>query len=124
VESILGQRGLTTRARVRVCHALIQAARIVPTAHEPLTTPRGRRRRWPPRTFAKCSWRLLGPSNKPVTCAIVLISTGYEVRVGYSDDDILRTTLTADIDNARVVAEILKSAIRELGSFSDLDSPA
>jgi hypothetical protein len=48
-----------------------------------------------PKTFHEVAWRLVRPSDKAITCAIVLIATGYEVRVGYSDDEILEARRTA-----------------------------
>jgi hypothetical protein len=82
---------------------------------------------WPPPPlepgiFREESWRLAGPSNKTVSCVIVLTATGYEVRVGYSDDDILRTTLAPDLSSARAISEAVKSRGHALGSFADLRS--
>ena len=51
-------------------------------------------------------WRLIGTSTKPLTCAIHAIdSTGVEVRVGFSDVDILFSQRVVDVEHARALAE-------------------
>jgi hypothetical protein len=82
---------------------------------------------WPPpplepKTFRQQCWRMVGPSNKVLSCHIVRIQTGLEVRMGYSDDDVLRTQLTPDLGTARAVAGEMKAIVCAMGSFLDLDS--
>lgn len=57
-------------------------------------------------TLLETCWRLRGPSGRVLTCAVYRIAApGVEVRVGYSDDDVVRTQLVAEIGVARDLAE-------------------
>ena len=66
---------------------------------------------WPPpplkpqEPFREERWRLVGPSGKPVVCTVEDVGVGYEVRVGYSSDDVLYTRLLSNLEGARHFAD-------------------
>ena len=66
---------------------------------------------WPPpplaprEPFREERWRLVGPSGKPVICTVEDVGGGYEVRVGYSRDDVLYTRLLSRLEAARHFAD-------------------
>lgn len=68
-------------------------------------------------------WRLIGPSNRPLSCVTVRDVVGLEVRVGYSDLDLIRSERVASKEVGAVRAGEWKAAAIGLGSFTDLDAP-
>jgi hypothetical protein len=52
------------------------------------------------------SWRVKAPSGRIITCGIYRTDApGLEVRVGFSEDDLLRSQRTADVASARSLTE-------------------
>ena len=45
----------------------------------------------PPTPFREVCWRLVGPSARVLTCEIVAIETGLELRCDYGGDDLIRS---------------------------------
>ena len=66
---------------------------------------------WPPpplaprEPFREERWRLVGPSGRPVICTVEDVGAGYEVCVGYSNDDPLYTRLLSKLEAARYFAD-------------------
>jgi hypothetical protein len=52
----------------------------------------------------------VGPSGKPVVCTVEDVSAGYEVRVGYSSEDVLYTRLLSHLEAARHFADSARHA--------------
>jgi hypothetical protein len=50
-------------------------------------------------------WRLMGASGKPVICTVEDVGDSYEVRVGYSEHEVLYTRLLSSLVAARHFAD-------------------
>jgi hypothetical protein len=59
----------------------------------------------PPLTLLETCWRMKGPSNRGLGCAIYKHMAGVEVRCGYGEDDLLRSQTAPEIGTAREIAE-------------------
>src|SRR5687768_16343165 len=71
-----------------------------------------------PTLLEEC-WRLVGPSKNPIACGIYADGgPGVELRVGYSDDDIVRTQRVSDLNAARHLAEQWRFAALAKASLS------
>ena len=75
-------------------------------------------RRWPrpasAQVIERC-WRLRTQAGQHVTCVIVKIDAGFEVRAGFVDD-VLLTKRVGDLTEARAVAiQFRRTLINELG---------
>jgi hypothetical protein len=79
-------------------------------------------------------WRVREPSGRVVTCAMYRVPFGLELRVLYSDDDVLKSQLyvalgAAERDDlspelhrrARAEAEAWRESVLSPGGFEDLD---
>ena len=64
-----------------------------------------------PALITEC-WRLIGPSGKPIVCALYEHPSGIEVRCQYSVEHLIRSQLAPHIDIAQdVAAEWRRAAI-------------
>jgi hypothetical protein len=63
------------------------------------------------------SWRMKGPSNRILECAIYRHLAGVEVRCGYGEDDLLRSQTAPEIGTARDIAEQWRQAMLAKGGF-------
>jgi hypothetical protein len=80
---------------------------------------RKREPRIPQLTLLETCWRLRGPSGRILTCGVYRTDApGLEVRVGYSEEDLLRSQRTADIGSARELAEEWRQAVLAKGGFA------
>lgn len=64
----------------------------------------------PPRPAPKSEHRATfftatGPSGRPLTCAVYEVATGLELRLSYSDDDVMRSELFRGVDREERLAE-------------------
>jgi hypothetical protein len=55
-----------------------------------------------------------------LTCGIYTDAPGLEVRVGFGDDDLLRSQRTAEIGSARELADDWRRAALAKGTFTEL----
>ena len=67
----------------------------------------------PPPPFREERWRLVGPTGKPVICTVEDAGAGYEVRVGYSSDNVLYTRLLSNLEGARHFADSARPMLME-----------
>ena len=65
-------------------------------------------------------WALLGPSRRPLTCAIYRTDVGLEVRVGYGEHPHLCTRRANELGIARSTAIELRDAVNSSGIFEEL----
>ena len=76
----------------------------------------------PPREpFREECWALYGPTGKLATCWIEQVAGRYEARAGYSETDILSTSLSRDLPKAREVAMVLYEELTTHGKFTKDD---
>jgi hypothetical protein len=61
----------------------------------------------------------VGPSGRPVICSIDDVGTGYEVRVGYSRDEVLYTKLLSRLEAARYFADNARPMLMERFSLTE-----
>jgi hypothetical protein len=64
-------------------------------------------------------WQLLGPSLRPLVCAIYRTDIGLEVRVQYGDRSRLYTRRAAELLSARKAAARLRDALNAKGVFQE-----
>lgn len=60
-------------------------------------------------------WRVVGPNEKVIECAIYRTDVGLDVRVGYSVEHLIRSQFAVEIGTAREIAEGWKRAAMEKG---------
>jgi hypothetical protein len=73
-------------------------------------------------TLVHTYWRVVGPSQKAITCALYRTPAGHwEVRAGYSVDDVIRSQIVRTREAGEDVAAIWKMASLEKG-FTDVDA--
>jgi hypothetical protein len=60
-------------------------------------------------------WRVVGPSQHVIECAIFRTEIGLDVRVGYSVEDLIRSQFAIEIGTARELAASWKRAAIEKG---------
>ncbi len=65
-------------------------------------------------------WQLVGPSLRPLVCAIYRTDVGLEVRVQYGDRSHLYTSRAAELLSAREAAARLRDALNAEGVFQEL----
>jgi hypothetical protein len=65
-------------------------------------------------------WQLLGPSLRPLVCAIYRTDVGLEVRVEYSDRSRLYTHRVAELFVARAAARQLRDSLNAKGVFQEI----
>ena len=76
----------------------------------------------PPRAaFREECWTLYGPTGKLATYWIEEVAGRYEMRAGYSDTDILSTSLVPDLPKAREIATILYEELTTHGKFTKVN---
>ena len=82
---------------------------------------------WPPEpvaprpSFREEAWRLVGLSDRVLCCEIRAVATGLEVQARYgAEEDPIRTQLTTNLRDARIVATRWREAALARGSFLDL----
>lgn len=65
----------------------------------------------PPRLdlLERC-WTLHGPSGRPIVCGLYQTDVGLEVRVGYSDEELVRSERVLDVARGRERAEQWRQA--------------
>lgn len=69
-------------------------------------------------------WRVVGPTEKPIVCALYRTAAGFwEVRTGYNVDDVMRSQVVRSRDAADDVAAVWKIAALEKG-FRELTGSA
>ena len=49
---------------------------------------------------------VVGPSNRPLTCAAYDVETGIELRLSYANDDVQRSQLFRGVDREEQTAEV------------------
>ena len=82
---------------------------------------------WPPPPLAPLTplreeqWRMLGITGKPVICTVEQAPVGYEVRVGYSADDILHTHLCRTLEHARDYATVSREFLATSLGLTDME---
>lgn len=82
--------------------------------------PTGRRASAGP-ALAHTYWRVTGPSGKILTCALYRTAAGFfEVRCGYSLDDVVRSQVVRTHAGGNDVAAIWRLAVLKKG-FRELD---
>ena len=64
-------------------------------------------------------WQMLGPSLRPLICAIYRTDVGLEVRVQYSDRSQLYIRRAAELFSARQAAARLRDALNAEGVFEE-----
>jgi hypothetical protein len=67
----------------------------------------------------KC-WAVVGPSQRPLTCAIYRTDMGLEVGVGYSDSARLYACRAAELSAARDAAAELRDLLNAEGVFQEI----
>lgn len=65
-------------------------------------------------------WQFVAPSKRVLACGLYATDVGIEVRVGYSEDDLLYSKRAVDEADAREIATALKRAVVEKGGFAEL----
>lgn len=65
-------------------------------------------------------WRLLGPSLRPLSCAIYRTDVGLEVRVEYGERSRLYTHCVAELLVARKAAAQLRDSLNAEGVFQEI----
>ena len=77
-----------------------------------------------PQLLETC-WRFQSKQGpRIVTCGLYrVLAPGIEVRVGYSDEDLLYSTLVADLPAGRERAAALKVTVSRTGGFDELPLP-
>lgn len=65
-------------------------------------------------------WRALGPSNRPLECALYRTDAGLEVRAGYGELDLVHSQHVADESEGAALATKWLAAIHAKGGFIDL----
>ena len=79
-------------------------------------TPQPRPQDPPSATLIEKAWQLRAPSGRVITCGIYSdAAPGLDVRVGFSEDDLLRSQRAAEIGTARDIAEEWKEAVLAKG---------
>ena len=85
---------------------------------ESFTTPLA-----PREPFREERWRLVGPTGKPVICTVEEAGTGYEVRVGYSGDEVLYTRHLTNVEGARAFADEARPMLMEKLGLTETKGP-
>ncbi|HVJ24244.1 MAG TPA: hypothetical protein VM756_09955 [Burkholderiales bacterium] len=65
-------------------------------------------------------WQFTAPSKRILSCAVYQTDIGLEVRVGYSEDDLLFSVRMPDLETARKKAAELRAAVVAKGGFTEL----
>ena len=69
----------------------------------------------------KVYWRIVGPSQKPITCALWRTAAGLEVRAAYGADELLRSQRVESEVAAEAYAGAWKAMDYAQGGFTLLD---
>jgi hypothetical protein len=65
-------------------------------------------------------WALVGPTRRPITCAIYQTDVGLEVRVGYTNLTPLCARRATEMATARTTAESLRDRVNARGVFEEV----
>ena len=67
-------------------------------------------------TVVESCWQLRTPRGRVITCAIYRdVAPGFDVRCGFSDDDLLRSQRASALGRARAISEAWKLAAIKKG---------
>ena len=69
--------------------------------------------------LVEARWRAVGPTGKPLTCGVFRTAAGLEVRVSYSDDDLLRSQMVRTLEAGRALADDWRAVVLAKG-FTDV----
>lgn len=78
-----------------------------------------------PRRLVRTFWRMVGPSQRPMTCALYRTPISLELVASYDLEGVcVRTTHVVSEEAAAIVAAKWKAATVAVGSFVDVDAEA
>jgi hypothetical protein len=75
----------------------------------------GRLRAEPRLELVQTFWCFVGPSRRPITCAVYRTDAGLELRAGRSAEDLIRSQRVQTTDGAAVLADQWKQALVAAG---------
>jgi hypothetical protein len=76
----------------------------------------------PRRDLVETAWRFTAPSGRTLSCSIFRTDVGLEIRVGYSEEDLLYSKRAVDNEHAREIAAELREAVVVKGGFTEVTS--
>jgi hypothetical protein len=65
-------------------------------------------------------WRMRAPSGRILSCGVYQTAIGLEVRVGYSEEDLLYSKRAIDREDAAAICEELRRTVVAKGGFTEL----